>query len=58
MQILEGVKFMERTCVSVIVPIYNTKPWLEECIRSILDQKFDQPFEVILVDDGATDGCG
>ena len=57
-QILEGVKFMERTCVSVIVPIYNTKPWLEECIRSILDQKFDQPFEVILVDDGATDGCG
>ena len=55
---MEGVKFMERTCVSVIVPIYNTKPWLEECIRSILDQKFDQPFEVILVDDGATDGCG
>ena len=51
MQILEGVKFMERTCVSVIVPIYNTKPWLDECIRRILDQKFDQPYEVILVDE-------
>ena len=55
---MEGIKFMERVCVSVIVPIYNTKPYLEECIRSILDQQFDQTFELILVDDGATDGCG
>lgn len=49
---------MEHIMVSVIVPIYNTKPWLEECIRSILDQKFNQTFEVLLIDDGATDGCG
>lgn len=48
---------MERIMVSVIVPIYNTKPWLDECVRSILAQQFDQSFEVILVDDGATDGC-
>lgn len=49
---------MERICVSVIVPIYNTKPWLEECIDSILNQQFSESFEVLLVDDGATDGCG
>ena len=55
---LEGIKYMERACVSVIVPIYNTRPFLEECVVSILNQKFDQPFELILVDDGATDGCG
>ena len=49
---------MEHIAVSVIVPIYNTRPWLEECVQSILDQQFDRPFEVLLVDDGATDGCG
>ena len=25
---------MEHIAVSVIVPIYNTKPWLEECVQS------------------------
>lgn len=51
---------MQHIAVSVIVPIYNTKPYLEECVQSILDQgkTFTLPFEVILVDDGATDGCG
>ena len=48
---------MERIAVSVIVPIYNTRPFLEECVRSILNQQFREPFEVLLVDDGATDGC-
>lgn len=49
---------MEHIIVSVIVPIYNTKDYLEECVQSILDQQFDRRFEVILVDDGATDGSG
>lgn len=49
---------MERIAVSVIVPIYNTRPYLEDCIRSILAQQLSEPFEVLLVDDGATDGCG
>lgn len=49
---------MEHVIVSVVVPIYNTKPWLEECINSILNQAFDQSFELLLVDDGSTDGCG
>lgn len=41
--------------ISVIVPIYNTKRYLCECINSILIQTF-RDFELILVDDGSTDG--
>ncbi len=42
---------------SVIVPIYNVLPYLEECVDSILRQDFAD-FEVILVDDGSFDGSG
>ena len=48
---------MEHIAISVIVPIYNTKPYLEECIESILAQKINVPIEVLLIDDGSTDGC-
>ena len=48
---------MERIAISVIVPIYNTKKYLEECLDSILAQDFQEPYEVLLVDDGSTDGC-
>ena len=34
---------MEHIAVSVIVPIYNTKPWLEECVQSILAQNSSSP---------------
>ena len=46
--------------VSVIVPIYNAEPWLEECVQSILDQDFPASYgtiEVLLIDDGATDAA-
>lgn len=41
--------------VSVIVPVYNTASYLQECINSILAQRFTD-FELLLVDDGSTDG--
>lgn len=41
--------------ISVIVPVYNVKPWLQRCVNSILKQSFYN-FELILVDDGSTDG--
>mgnify|MGYP001124801939 CR=1 FL=1 len=47
---------MEHIAVSVIVPIYNAEPWLEECVQSILDQDFPASYgtiEVLLIDDGA-----
>lgn len=47
---------MEHIAVSIIVPIYNTRIWLSECIESLLGQTFSEKFEILLVDDGATDG--
>lgn len=49
---------MERkkgTPISVIIPVYNVCQWLDECMESILNQTFSD-FEVILVNDGSTDG--
>ena len=41
--------------ISVIVPIYNVKPFLNRCIESILAQSYHN-IEIILVDDGSKDG--
>lgn len=43
--------------ISIIVPIYNVAQYLHKCVDSILAQTFTD-FEVILVDDGATDNSG
>lgn len=40
--------------VSVIVPVYNTKEYLPECVNSILEQTYKN-IQVILVVDGSTD---
>ena len=42
---------------SIVIPVYNTVRELERCVNSITMQKYSD-FEVILVDDGSTDGSG
>lgn len=39
---------------SVIVPVYNVAGYIDECLKSIVQQSFEN-FEVIVVDDGSTD---
>lgn len=46
---------MENMLISVIVPIYNTEKYLDKCIASICRQTYEN-LEIILVDDGSTDG--
>lgn len=41
--------------VSIIIPIYNVETYLEECVQSIIAQTYAD-WELILVDDGSTDG--
>lgn len=43
--------------ISVIVPVYNVEKYLRCCVDSILAQTFTD-IEVLLVDDGSTDGSG
>lgn len=43
--------------LSIIVPAYNAENYLEPCIDSIMASTW-QDFEVLLVDDGSTDGTG
>ena len=52
--------------LSVIVPVYNVEPYLRQCVESIgqvatrinLDRPYKVMIEIILVDDGSTDGSG
>lgn len=43
--------------VSIIVPVYNSERYLQECIDTILAQSFTD-FEIILVNDGSKDNSG
>lgn len=44
----------DNPAVSIIVPLYNKAPYVEQCLYSLMDQTL-QDIEVIVVDDGSTD---
>jgi glycosyltransferase involved in cell wall biosynthesis len=41
--------------LSVVVPCFNAAATLDEAVRSILAQGFDEPYEIVIVDDRSTD---
>ena len=47
-------KMPKNPLFSIIIPIYNTSNYLDDCLRSVVEQKFDD-YEIILVNDGSTD---
>ena len=46
---------MKEKLLSIIVPIYNAEADLKRCLDALLAQTY-QPLEIILIDDGSTDG--
>lgn len=46
---------MNEELISIIVPVYNPGSWFQNCLESIAAQTY-RNLEVILVDDGSTDG--
>ncbi len=47
----------EPSCdLQIIVPVYNVEKYLRECVESILNQKTNYTYHVVIVNDGSTDG--
>jgi len=48
-------KWVNKLKVSVIIPVYNTKDYLHQCLDSLVNQTLED-IEILVVDDGSTDG--
>ena len=56
--IMENTETTDRKpLLSVIVPVYNVKDYVERCVDSIINQTY-RNLEILIVDDGSTDGSG
>ena len=43
--------------IGVVIPVYNTENYLVKCVESVLNQNYEA-LQVVLVDDGSSDGSG
>lgn len=48
---------MHQPLISFIIPVYNVRNYLDDCICSIMTERGSE-FEIILIDDGSNDGSG
>ena len=51
----KAVQVTKSKLVSIVIPCFNTEPWLNEAIDSCLSQSYPS-IEIIVIDDGSTDG--
>lgn len=54
--ILQPVEKYRNGTISVVVVNWNRRELLRSCLQSLTEQNFEQPFEVIVVDNGSNDG--
>lgn len=47
--------FVEKSLVTVIIPVYNTENYIGRCLKSVIRQSYSN-LEIIVIDDGSTDG--
>lgn len=47
---------MKKESLSVIIPTYNSKKWINRTLDSLINQSLDIDYEIIVIDDGSTDG--
>ena len=45
---------MNKELISIVVPVYNVEKYLDKCVKSIINQTYDN-LQIILVDDGSKD---
>lgn len=48
---------MEKSLVSIVIPVYNAEKYLSRCLDSVIAQNY-KDFEVICIDDGSSDKSG
>ncbi len=48
----------DAVAVSIIVPVFNVEPYIEECLQSLVAQDFEQAYEILLIDDASKDRSG
>lgn len=55
--LFNNIEYKEKKQVTVIVPVYNTELYIDECIKSIVQQSLKN-LQIILVNDGSSDHSG